>query len=282
MNFIPYHQLINDTKRFAQSLPNKYRGIISIPRSGNIPANILALHFNIPVYTIHEFIHGVTFDNYTLRYKKESTSATYLVIDDSCNSGTRMNQCRAELSKFSDYTFEYASIYVSPGSSKYVDKYVLQVPLPRMFEWNIFNHGNLNKTLLDIDGVICPDTSAVSNIDEVLDETRYIDHISKSLPMNIINVPVKGFVTSRMEKYRSITEEWLKKHGFSYGTLYMCNYSNAIERRKLKRYGKDKAEIYARSDAILMIESSQSQANEIFNITQKPVYCTDINKMFRK
>lgn len=280
MNYCTYDDLLNDTKKLVKTIPNNFAGIISIPRSGNIPANIVALHFNVPLYTINEFTNDIDVTTFTQRLSENNTGSKYLVVDDSINTGERIVQAKKELNKF-DLEFEYLCVYARDENvTKYINYYSKIIPQPRVFEWNIFNHSILSNSCLDIDGVICPDPP-MGTIDEVRDEQGYINFIKNATPINHIKVPIKAFVTSRMEKYRGVTEEWLKKHGFQYDKLYMCQYKNAIERRRLNRYGDDKARIYHETKSALMIESSSWQAQRIFQLTKKPVLCTDTNRMFK-
>jgi len=133
MNYRSYNQLIKDTKDLISNLPNKYDLIISLPRSGNIPANIIGFHFNIKVKTIYEFINDPTFSNsLTTRDISDKPIKNVLVVDDTILSGFTMKKAKALLSSY-DYNFEYAVVYTNERTDA-VDHYQWTVPTPRLFE----------------------------------------------------------------------------------------------------------------------------------------------------
>ena len=51
-------------------------------------------------------------------------------------------------------------------------------------------------------------------------------------------IPVKKVVTSRMERYRKITEDWLKRNGIVYGELCMSVRTNAKDRKHAQGQGE--------------------------------------------
>ena len=280
MIYKTYNDLIQDSKKLSCRLSRNYAGVISIPRSGNIPANTIGLHRNIPVFTISEFINSIDVTKFTQRLGNGDVTDRYLVIDDSSNTGERITQARNELSQLiSSYKFDFACIYVTDGAKDSVDVFQSVVPQPRVFEWNVFNHDIISHSCLDIDGVVCPDPDP-RVIDEVRDENAYINYITNALPMNFIKVPIKCFTTSRLEKYRAITEAWLQRNGFQYDKLIMSPHPTAIERRRRNTYAQDKAKAYINENGRLMIESSSTQAKQIFELTKKPVLCTDTNTLY--
>ena len=57
----------------------------------------------------------------------------------------------------------------------------------------------------------------------------------------------------------------------------MQQYPTAVERRRGKDPGTYKAEHYINSDACLFIESNLAQAQKIYKISKKPVYCIETN-----
>lgn len=80
-------------------------------------------------------------------------------------------------------------------------------------------------------------------------------------------------MTSRLEKYRKETEEWLSKHGVKYKKLYMYN-GTAEERKKLGLHADFKAGIYKQiKDSNVFIESNPGQAKRIAELTKKNVIC---------
>ncbi len=84
-------------------------------------------------------------------------------------------------------------------------------------------------------------------------------------------------LTSRLEKYRTLTEAWLAKHEIKYDRLIMLDLPSKAERQRLGAHGSFKAEFYRKSDAILFIESEHEQALKIARLSGKPVLCVETN-----
>jgi uncharacterized HAD superfamily protein len=200
-----------------------------------------------------------------------------LVVDDSCNAGKRMREAVEFLSSKGITDVDTLAVYTVPGVPlTYLGEHV---PQPRMFEWNMFNHpGWIPLAGIDIDGVLCPDPP----MDELAFPKLYEEYLRTAPCIQPIRYPVGAFVTSRLERYRDTTEEWLKKNGYTYKELIMSKQSSAQERRRLQSYAKDKAEAcLAHPSWVLFIESSEEQASEIFAKTGKPVFCTHPMKFFQ-
>ena len=78
---------------------------------------------------------------------------------------------------------------------------------------------NIKNFLIDIDGTICEDIP-----NEEPERMQAIEPYPEAL--KVINKwyetgHIITFFTSRTEQHRSLTEEWLKKHGFNYHGLLM-------------------------------------------------------------
>lgn len=272
MNF----RSINDLNKLIRAkLPYipQVDAIIGIPRSGMIPASLIALYLGKPLYTVDQFYQG-GYINFTERIKsnKPSIIKRVLVIDDSCNTGNCLRQVRDVLLKWSrSIEILYAAVYVTEQASKMVDFYFEICPLPRVFEWNIMDHIILSNSCVDMDGVLCIDPTREQNDDG----EGYLEFIRTAKPLFIPQHKIKAIVTSRLEKYRKPTEQWLTDHNVKYDTLYMMDYKTAEERRKANKYGQYKAELYNATKATLFIESSKVQAEYIHDSTCKPVYCLE-------
>ena len=130
----------------------------------------------------------------------------------------------------------------------------------------------------DLDGVLCEDPTDEQNDDG----EKYIDFVLNA-PLKVKPTFEIGYiVTSRLEKYRDITEQWLKNNGIRYKELIMMQYKTKEERIKSGAHGKFKGEKYkSLSDTNLFIESNLSQAEEIASISGKTVYCTENGMVFK-
>lgn len=254
-------------------LPRDFDLIVGVPRSGMLPANLLALYLNKPYTDIHSFMNGHIykagargqfFD--TKQFKK------ILIVDDSVASGAALKECRENLKELNDqFEIKYCAIYVIPGKEKSVDYYFETVPLPRYFQWNILNHTTLEKACFDIDGVLCADPLPEQNDDG----EKYIDFILNAPPLFIPGSKIGTIVTSRLEKYRKETETWLAKYNIKYNDLVMLDLPDMKARQRANNHGGHKANAYMAKPYVLFVESEMSQALEINRLSKKPVLCTE-------
>lgn len=254
-------------------LPRDFDLIVGIPRSGMLPANLLALYLNKPYTDLDSFLNGHIY-NAGARGKTFNEFATnkVLVVDDSLGSGSALNKSKARLEGVSTkYSLSYCAIYIAPGTEKMVDHYFEVVPLPRFFQWNILNHPSLEKACFDIDGVLCVDPSEEENDDG----EKYIDFIMNAPPLFIPGNKIGALVTSRLEKYRAETEYWLKVNNVKYDELIMLDLPDKEARVKAGSHAEHKAKAYLSKPYTLFIESSLHQALHINMLTKKPVFCTE-------
>jgi len=257
-------------------LAMKIDAIVGIPRSGLLAANILALRLNIPVLTLDEFEKMgrdlALFDQRVSRGAKKNSIHKILVMDDSINSGEKMRQVMKSLAHHMDrFDIKFSAIYSTAEMAQKLDLVFKIVPQPRVFEWNFFHHMFASDFLYDLDGVLCVDGAGED--DE--DLAPYINHIANVRPKYIPTQTLGAIVTSRLEKHRAVTEEWLFKNNIKYKILIMCNLDSASERRRLALHGKFKAYAYLKYGGRLFIESELWQAKEIAKISSKPVFCTE-------
>lgn len=272
-----YYRTISDLNRIILKrlniLPKDFDLIIGVPRSGMLPANLLALYLNKPFTDIHSFLNGHIYKAgargqfFDIKdYKK------ILVVDDSVASGSAMLECKDSLKHLAaDFSISFCAIYVIPGKEKMVDYYFEVVPLPRYFQWNVFNHTSLEKACFDIDGVLCVDPTEDQNDDG----PKYIDFILNAQPLFIPGAKIGTIVTSRLEKYRKETETWLKANKVKYNDLVMLNLPNKEARQIANSHGDHKAKAYLAKPYVLFVESDLTQAIQINRIAKKPVLCSE-------
>jgi uncharacterized HAD superfamily protein len=272
-----YYRSISDLNQIIikrlHILPRDFDLIIGIPRSGMLPANLLALYLNKPFTDLHSFLNGHIYSSgERSKFFDNKENKKVLVVDDSVSSGAALIKCRELLKDFeSKYDISYCAIYVVPSKEKMVDYYFELVPTPRYFQWNILNHIILEKSCFDIDGVLCPDPTDEQNDDG----PKYIDFILNAPPLYVPGSKIGTVVTSRLEKFRPQTEEWLAKNNIRYKKLVMMNLPNKEARVRAGNHGSFKAEEYKSSEYDLFFESNLGQALEINRITKKPVLCTE-------
>jgi len=272
-----YYRNISDLNQIILKrlnvLPRDFDLIVGIPRSGMLPANLLALYLNRPYTDIDSFLNGHIYKSgergqfFDIKQFKK-----VLVVDDSIASGSAMQKSKDRLKAVeNDFDIKYCAIYVVPGKEKKVDYLFEVVPLPRYFQWNVFNHTSLEKACFDIDGVLCTDPNDEQNDDG----EKYREFILNAPPLFIPGAKIGTLVTSRLEKYRTETETWLKNNNIRYNELIMLDLPDMKARQKANNHAGHKAKYYMEKPYVLFIESSLSQALEINRISKKPVLCTE-------
>lgn len=254
-------------------LPRDFDLIVGIPRSGMLPANLLALYLNRPYTDLDSFLNGHIYNTGERgQFTDIKQFHKILIVDDSIASGAALAKCKTQLEPFIDsFDIHYAIVYAIPGKEHLVDYVFDRVPLPRYFQWNILNHTILNKACVDIDGVLCVDPTSEQNDDGEC----YINFILHAQPLFIPKARIGTLVTSRLEKYRKETEVWLANNHINYGKLVMLDLPNKEERMKANCHASHKAKEYKSPSYALFVESSLRQALEINQITGKPVLCTE-------
>lgn len=281
-NYRSYHDLSLTVWKAIPNLAEDIDLIVGVPRSGMIPAMMLALYMNIRATSLDMLLMGQTYSCGMYRMNDESENKNLygfrhiLIIDDTYCSGRAMEKVHRQVETSNVMQrykgkVSYAAVYVTPGNEDKLD-YAFEVcPLPRLFQWNIFNHSVNSQACFDIDGIVCRDPSAEENDDgekykvfirTVRHRIETIHHISQ-------------FVSSRLEKYRKETEEWLHRSGYEYGKLTLLNLPNKEARVRLGCHGAFKAEVYEKSPETLFYESELNQAIEIAQRTGKDVFCTE-------
>jgi uncharacterized HAD superfamily protein/adenine/guanine phosphoribosyltransferase-like PRPP-binding protein len=247
--------------------------VVGIPRSGILPAITIALLLNLRYADLDSYLAGrLAGAGSTKRHggliEDFGKARHVLVIDDSLNRGCAMREARERLAHLaSDVRFTFAAAYVVPDGANEVDLAFAILPLPRMFEWNFIHHPYLAHACVDIDGVLCLDPCANENDDG----PGYLGFLAGALPLYRPTRRIACLVTSRLEKYRPQTEDWLARHGVEYDRLVMLDLPTAAERRRRGVHGSYKGEVYRDSKAIIFIESEYRQAVEIARISGKAV-----------
>ena len=263
---------IADLVKETQSLiPRIDQGsiILGIPRSGMLPASILATSMHLPLYSISR----KTFDlvdvgagrRIETPSKEEFGSKRLYLVDDSSHSGLAMNDCYNHLKSIFDNEIVKVAIYVNYVTIPVVDIYARSYKL-HFFEWNLFN---CLPIMYDIDGVLCRDFSK----EECENEELYLKTLQtmKRYRYNPVKFPL-SLVTGRLERHRPQTEKWLTDSGFTIKELIMWPHDSHGTHEEV---GLWKAEHYAKSGYNTFCESNEIQARIIFETTGRTVVCTD-------
>ena len=276
MRYVTIKELSNLIRQNMWKIPHDIDCVIGIPRSGMLPATMIALYLNTNLSDIDSFLQGKCFEIGQSRPQmmKHHIIKKVLVVDDSIGAGGSMTRAREKLKKLTNnYDFIFLAPIVTSVGKSFADIFFETIDDLRIFEWNLFHHGLLKNSCLDIDGVLCKDPI----IDD--DGIQYIHFLQTATPLFTPTAPIGTIISCRLEKYRKQTEDWLSNHNIKYEKLVMLNFPTKEERVKWGQHGEFKGEYYKSSQHILFIESSLRQANIIANIAHKPVICIENNTL---
>jgi orotate phosphoribosyltransferase len=276
-------QLDDAVVSWLADLPRDIDIVAGVPRSGLLVANLLALHLNVPMTDVAGLIEGRVIQS-GARFKGAdprqflTKPRHVLVVDDSICSGSAMQKVKASLAAAAlPHRVSYAAVYMAPEArlDGHVDLYREIVPMPRVFEWNLMHGTVLTNSCMDIDGVLCLDPTDEQNDDG----QEYLSFLRNTPALLLPTAPVGWLVTSRLEKYRAQTEEWLARHKVQYGELRMMQYPDMAARRAARAYARFKSDIYLETGAWLFVESDAALAVQIAQLSGRSVFCTETREM---
>lgn len=274
MNFISHKQLLKDVRNWSNRLPDDLIAVVGVPRSGLLPALHLALHRNLHLVSLADLQAGRRpWEEPLRRFVFSKSEGRILIVDDSINTGQTLRSLRQKLTPSDGYLF--GAVYGERSHASEVDFIYRTLPQPRCFEWMLFHSSQIENACLDLDGVLCEDVRYQEE-DSGSGLDAWLGHLAGASSRFLPGRKVLAVVTSRLEKYRPQTEEWLRKHNVQYGELVMSPHHTAVVRRAARDHAARKAEYYQQNlDARLFIESSLEQSREIAELTGKPVLCTE-------
>lgn len=280
MNFITFSQLNNCISDNIHKIPRDVDLIVGIPRSGSLVAYIVGLTINIPIMDLSSLVANVPIMAGTTRRRADwiaqpSDAKHILLVDDGISTGEAMKSAKSKIASLGlQAKVTTCAVYALPTNTRSVDCYFAICNQPRMFEWNYMHHWGLQYACMDIDGVLCVDPGIMTG--QI--EKYYINFLNTAVPKIIPTKKVGYLVTSRREKYRSLTESWLKEQKVDYDQLIMLD--DAInDVMTNKDYGIHKGQVYRETNCFLFIESNREQAIEICNHSKKQVFCTDTHEL---
>lgn len=263
LEYITSRQLIEDSLSLARSIPwgvaSRLRGVVGIPRSGLVPAAVIAGAWNLPLISLDgESLHG----HRPLR----SGGRALLLVDDSIYRGRAMTKAEQMVNRWRSGAVYRAAVYTRSDSIQ-PDFSCRPVDGRRYFEWNLLGHPDLGRFAFDLDGVVCEDPTVVDD-----DGPAYGSHIASIRPLNLPVVEVGAIITMRLEKWRSVTEAWLDRHGVSRREVVMCPAESVAARREMD-YGRWKGEQALARGLEVFVESCKRQAAQIHRTSGLPCIC---------
>lgn len=284
--FQNYEGMVKEVLEWSKTFNSDFDIVIGIPRSGLIIASIFATKFGKPLSTPDVFINeqkywfsgvGNSSNKPELEGHKISIRKV-LLIDDSMTRWEFENSIMGKNykmihEKYPELEIITASLYVTKRTKTFPNLYYKEIPdcanNPHRFEWNLM-HGKIGIAATDMDGVLCEKCPA--GVDE--NEPRYLEWLTKARPYLIPCYEIDYIITSRLEKYRPQTEQWLKDHKVRYGQLIMWNLPEKSMRTNHAEY-KCKTLRSLGVDIFHYWEDEKWQAEQIHRDTGIIVICFD-------
>jgi uncharacterized HAD superfamily protein/hypoxanthine phosphoribosyltransferase len=283
MNFKSYKDLGDDIHNNIHQLQGAgYDLVVGIPRSGMIPAYMIALLLNIQCTDLNSFLNNARIGKGNTRKSMSSLDTAWdaknvLLVDDSLKTGNSMQEAVDAIQQQTPHEVTSLAVYVEKIRQKCIDLYFEAVPGPRIYQWNLFHQPVMNSTCMELDGVLCQAASG----EALTDEGRYRDYLAEARPLVLPTYQIDCIVTARPERYRERTERWLARHGIDYARLAMRDETAGDEHERFEQVARHKAHCYQASAARLFIEKERPMAARIAALTGKPVLCLDDGEICR-
>ena len=282
MNYRSVADLNEQVVSLSTRLPRDVEVVVGIPRSGLLPASLLALHLNLPLTDVEGLVGGKLFSGgFRVKSKQASdflaTKRNVLVVDDSVGAGNQLRATKQELTEAGlPHTLRYAAVYMMPGSEEVVDFFCEPVPYPRVFEWNFMHHGQLSMSCIALEGVLCREPSPEEKGGDKTNSEAYRAYLEGADPLHLPTKRVGWIVSCRPETARAQTRVWLERHRVAYEELVMLGSKGDAQ---TDGYVARKAAVYKRTGARLFIERALPGARSIAEEAGRPVFCVDSREM---
>lgn len=269
-------KLAADAALLASQLPPDAAGVAGIPRSGMIPATVIAAHLHLPLWQLTEegrleqLGHGSRGRN--LGFAGDA-GGPLVVIDDTVYSGAAMRRARLHLRGTKAL---FGAVYARPEAAGVLDFHGRALPCPHLLEWNILHNGPARGHCtadavrhwragvgVDLDGILLHDAASGGRLG------------APYLPAR--SVPLKLIATGRPERTRAETQVQLARWGIRWDRLEMLPDGQAETPEAIAAH---KARHYGESDLGFFLESDPGQAEEIARLAGKPVICPLAGRVF--
>jgi hypothetical protein len=274
-------QLATDAVALASKLPPGVTGVVGLPRSGMIPASVIATLLHLPLYELDNAgrlnrlgngSRGTLLPFTPADGGREAAPEYFAVIDDTVYSGAAMRRARDAMNRLKHeavYAAVYSRLQAVPGSENAADIYGRALPTPHLLEWNVANSGTFvgicgdvglpyykAGVAVDLDGIVLHDAESGGEVGKPYMVPR--------------SVSCKLICTGRPQRHRKATEAQLARHGALWDRLEMLPDDAPETPQAIAAH---KARHYAESGCGFFFESDPLQAELIHHLCGKPVVC---------
>ncbi len=250
--------------------PSDFNIVAGVPRSGLLPANLIALYLNLPLTDIEGLKNDrlINSGHRKLRSSIHNSSKNkVLVVDDCIGRGTQIRILKENLSHLTDkFDISYMVPYVTPGMENLVDIWLERLALRRIFQWNILHSHLIEKSCVDIKILTNSQSKSLSN-------EEFLSHISDNKPPNTTPTYTIGhLITNIPDKYHAKVATWLGNHDIKFDKL-ITNRAPGEENSTKNDYIRFKSNYYVNSGAYLSFEWDLESATRLSKLSGKPVFC---------
>lgn len=265
---------------------NSYDVVVGIPRSGMLPATMISTYLQLPLASLDGFIAGIVSGR---SGRAAQPGRRILLVDDSCNKGGAMTRAMQLLSTMKPKPKVTRLAIYAPYQIEHPDRFVditfEELRGPRVFAWNMWKHKRMARWAFDMDGVLCRDPERHENDDG----EAYRAWMRRTEPLFVPLRPIGHIITSRLEKYRVETEEFLHRHSIQYASLTMLDLPDKRARMTAMKVDGGRGGWKARQflklrehapELEMFIESCPKQSRIIARTAGIPVFCTQTQSVF--
>ena len=246
--------LVASALRIASEVATRVDAVVGIPRSGLIPAAVIATRLHLPLFTLRDDGPQPTGSGGRAGFDVSSSPSSFLLIDDSSHNGYALDRALEILRRHDLEPAIAAVCFCTPRATGNWDVVDTVVDTPHLFAWNWPNAPWTEHLACDFDGVLCEDCPPGADCEQ--NGPAYVAWLERAMPLQLPRkVPLKAIVTAREERFREPTEAWLRRHGVAYRELVM------IPRRAGVDLGRWKAEVCDRIKPDIFFESDAAQVD---------------------
>ena len=288
IRFIKSAQFQEDIKLLLGKIPPDITAIAGVARSGLSAATMISMYLHLPMLTIRQTMNDVipTGNGWRLGGTKHVDPKTekILIVDDTCMTGNSLKAIRPlVMQQFGNAMT--ATVYCNPLALMKPDIHAVDLGWPHILEWNVFNSILSPTMALDFDGVLCRDCQPWQDDDG----EKYIQWMKTAIPLYLPRrSPIPLVVTARLEKYRSITEEWLNRYGIKVNRLVMHPATTLAQRNrediaayKARHFTEWASRIKNRGvGPIMFVESCDHQARRIGQLSKMLCVCPHTGNVY--
>jgi uncharacterized HAD superfamily protein len=260
-NLIKFEDVAAMTRDWCRRLPCAYDLVVGIPRTGLTIAGIISDSFAIPLSTPEKLPDFWSSDNLIEREIRK-----ILIVEDGTMHGTNLFPAKAKAYDFfPGATVHMGSLLVNKNTIP-LDTYGFMLCDRVLYEWGLLEVEFSQNVASDLDGVLCHDPPPFTT------EAAYVEWMRSVAPYKVPVYALAGIFTSRHEKYRDITVEWLKHNGVRYQRLIMAKGQTDSMTEKVTAINKYQPEFF--------LESNEGTARELHYRTGVPVICISTMRLY--